>query len=204
MLGAWSVRFVSWADLVDCRCVLSFVPRVVLVLCSSALPGVRSFLRVTQKYPRIVGVSCLLCSSAVPGVWSFLRVTQKYPRNLCRRGPIALASSYSSALPCFKSSGTNGCGDLCHSARWDDSLAVLCLARPHGVIPLVCFHIRDEIRHGISDTPQSIPTALPRVDPQTRLQNRHCCACFTYTGHFQGTLMPFVPSWRPKISQKSA
>ena len=24
----------------------------------------------------IVGVSCLLCSSAVPGVWSFLRVTQ--------------------------------------------------------------------------------------------------------------------------------
>ena len=24
----------------------------------------------------IVGVSCLLCSSALPGVWSFLRVTQ--------------------------------------------------------------------------------------------------------------------------------
>ena len=25
----------------------------------------------------IVGVSCLLCSSALPGVWSFLRVTQE-------------------------------------------------------------------------------------------------------------------------------
>ena len=42
---------------------------------------------------------------------------------------------------------------------------------------LVCFYIRDEIRHGISDTPQSIPTALPRVDPQTRLHNRLSCKC---------------------------
>ena len=67
----------------------------------------------------------------------------------------------------------------------------------------VCFHIRDEIRHGISDTPQSIPTALPRVDPQSRLQNRLSCECFTYSGHLQGILMQFVPSWRPKISQKS-
>ena len=25
MLGAWSVRFVGWADWVDCRCFLSFV-----------------------------------------------------------------------------------------------------------------------------------------------------------------------------------
>ena len=38
------------------------------------------------------------------------------------------------------------------------------LRRP--VASLVCFHIRDEIRHGISDTPESIPTALPGVDPQ--------------------------------------
>ena len=65
---------------------------------------------------------------------------------------------------------------------------------------LVCFHIRDEIRHGISDTPQSIPTALPRLDPQSLLQNRLSCECFTYSGHFQGILMQFVPSWRPKIS----
>ena len=43
----------------------------------------------------------------------------------------------------------------------------------HGMaLPLVCFYIRNEIRHGISDTPRSIPTALPRVDPQARLQNR--------------------------------
>ena len=27
----------------------------------------------------IVGVSCLLCSSALPGVWSFLRVTRNHP-----------------------------------------------------------------------------------------------------------------------------
>ena len=25
VLGAWSVRFVGWADWVDCRCFLSFV-----------------------------------------------------------------------------------------------------------------------------------------------------------------------------------
>ena len=25
LLGAWSVRFVGWADWVDCRCFLSFV-----------------------------------------------------------------------------------------------------------------------------------------------------------------------------------
>ena len=68
---------------------------------------------------------------------------------------------------------------------------------------LVCFHIRDGIRHGISDTPRSIPTALPRADPQTRLQNRLSFECFTYSGHFQGMLLQFVPSWRPKISQKS-
>ena len=67
----------------------------------------------------------------------------------------------------------------------------------------VCFHIRDEIAHGISDTPQSIPTGLPSVDPQTRLQSRLSCECFTYSGHFQGIWMQFVPSWRPKISQKS-
>ena len=40
---------------------------------------------------------------------------------------------------------------------------------------LVCFHIRDEIRHRISDAPQSIPTALPGVDPQNRLQNLRSC-----------------------------
>ena len=44
---------------------------------------------------------------------------------------------------------------------------------------------------------------LPRVDPQTRLQHRLSCACFTYSDHFQGILIQFVPSWRPKISQKS-
>ena len=39
VLGAWSVRFVGWADWVDCRFFLSFV--------FLALPGVWSFLRVT-------------------------------------------------------------------------------------------------------------------------------------------------------------
>ena len=73
----------------------------------------------------------------------------------------------------------------------------------YSVVILVCFQIGDEIRHGIIDTPQSIPSALPRVDPPTRLQNRLSGACFTYSGHFQGILMKFVSSWRPKISQKS-
>ena len=31
---------------------------------------------------------------------------------------------------------------------------------------LVCFHIRDEIRHGISGRPESLRIAVPRVDPQ--------------------------------------
>ena len=64
-------------------------------------------------------------------------------------------------------------------------------------------HIRDEMRHGISDTPDSLPAAVPRVDPQDRLQNGLSCACFTDSGHFQGMLMQFVPSWRLNISHKS-
>ena len=44
--SAWSlsVRFVGWANWVDCRCFLFFW------LCSSALPGVWSFLRVTPTH----------------------------------------------------------------------------------------------------------------------------------------------------------
>ena len=44
VLGPWSVRFVGWANWVDCRCFLFFW------LCSSALPGVWSFLRVTPTH----------------------------------------------------------------------------------------------------------------------------------------------------------
>ena len=41
----------------------------------SAVLGAWSVRCVGRSIGLIVGVSCLLCSSAVPGVWSFLRVT---------------------------------------------------------------------------------------------------------------------------------
>ena len=59
VLGAWSVRFVGWADWVDCRCFL-------FSLCSPALPGVWSFLRVTpqpQETPSGSQRPCLSTSS---------------------------------------------------------------------------------------------------------------------------------------------
>ena len=59
---------------------------------------------------------------------------------------------------------------------------------------LLSIHIRDEMRHGISDTPESLPAAVPRVDPQDRLQNGLSCACFIDSGHFHGMLMQLVPS----------
>ena len=62
------------------------------------------------------------------------------------------------------------------------------------MLALLSVHIRDEMRHGISDTPESLPAALPRVDPQDRLQNGLSCACFMDSGHFQGMLMQLVPS----------
>ena len=34
---------------------------------------------------------------------------------------------------------------------------------------LLSIHIWDEMRHGISDTPESLPAPAPRVDPQDRL-----------------------------------
>ena len=67
---------------------------------------------------------------------------------------------------------------------------------------LLRFHIRAEMRHGISDTPESLSAAVPRVDPQNHLQNGLSCACFIDSGQFQGMLMQFVPSWRPNISHK--
>ena len=52
----------------DSRAALSIVPGAWSVSCV----GRRSF-------GLIVGVSCLLCSSAVPGVWSFLRIRLNTP-----------------------------------------------------------------------------------------------------------------------------
>ena len=59
---------------------------------------------------------------------------------------------------------------------------------------LLSIHIRDEMRHGVSDTRESLPAAVPRVDPQDRLQNGLSCACFIDSGHFHGMLMQLVPS----------
>ena len=41
----------------------------------------------------IVGVSCLLCSSALPGVWSFLRVTPCESRRDLQFGPAYIRAS---------------------------------------------------------------------------------------------------------------
>ena len=67
-------------------------------------------------------------------------------------------------------------------------------ARADFVLSLLNIHIRDEMRHRISDTPESLPAAVPRADPQDRLQNGLSCACFIDLGHFQGMLMQLVPS----------
>ena len=74
----------------------------------------------------------------------------------------------------------------CHGMRTSDII--------DAVPALLSIHIRDEMRHGISDTPESLPAAVPRVDPQDRLQNGLSCACFIDSGHFQGMLMQLVPS----------
>ena len=71
------------------------------------------------------------------------------------------------------------------------------------VIALLSIYIRDEMRHGISDTTESLLTAVPRVDPQNLLQNGLSCACFTDSGQFQGMLMQFVSSWGSNISHQS-
>ena len=70
----------------------------------------------------------------------------------------------------------------------------LCAVPLQPLPSLLSIHIRDEMRHGISDTPESLPAAVPRVDPQDRLQNGLSCACFIDSGHFQGMLMQLVPS----------
>ena len=48
----------------DSRAALSMVPGASSVSCAC-----------WRSFVLILGVSCLLCSLAVPGVWSFLRVT---------------------------------------------------------------------------------------------------------------------------------
>ena len=69
---------------------------------------------------------------------------------------------------------------------------------------LLSIHIVDEIytRHGImiSDSCESLPMAVPR---ETRLQNGLSCAHSTGSGQVQGSLMNFVPSWRPNTALKS-
>ena len=42
--------------------------------------------------------------------------------------------------------------------------------------PILSIHIRDKITHGISDSCESLPMAVPRVDPQSHLQNGLSCA----------------------------
>ena len=59
------------------------------------------------------------------------------------------------------------------------------------------------VAFSVKHSPESLPAAVPRVDPQDRLQNGLSCACFTDSGQFQGMLMQFVPSWRLNISHKS-
>ena len=73
-------------------------------------------------------------------------------------------------------------------------------ARMHALPPLLSIHIRDEIRHRISDSCVSLPKAVPRVDPHPRLQEGLSHAHSTDSGQIQGSLMYFVPSWRPNMS----
>ena len=47
---------------------------------------------------------------------------------------------------------------------------------------LVCFHVRGDIRHGISGSYESLPIAVPRMDPQNHLQKGLSCACLTGSG----------------------
>ena len=69
--------------------------------------------------------------------------------------------------------------------------------------PVVSIHTRDEIRHGIGDSCESLPMAVPRVDPQSHFPNGLSCAHSTDSGQIQGSLMYFVSSWRPTVSPKS-
>ena len=61
---------------------------------------------------------------------------------------------------------------------------------------LLSIHIRDESRHGISDSCESLPMAVPWVDPQSRIQNGLSCAHSTDSGQIQGSLMYFEFSSR--------
>ena len=67
------------------------------------------------------------------------------------------------------------------------------------LLSLVCFHIRDEIRHGSSDSCESLPMAVPQSDPQHRLHHSLSRACSTDSGQNQSRPMLIVHSWRPNI-----
>ena len=53
-----------------------------------------------RSFVLIVGVPCLLCSLAVPGVWSFLRVTQLY-KAVGYQSPLRVRYSVVRFLACF-------------------------------------------------------------------------------------------------------
>ena len=53
---------------------------------------------------------------------------------------------------------------------------------------LLCIHIRDEIRHRISDRSESLPIAVPRVESQSYHENGISYACSRLRSD-QGTLI---------------